>query len=53
MVIKVPINGSFIPMNQTIFMAISFKLMGIKIEVNEVEHFTDINVSLHFSEILH
>ena len=32
-------------------MAISFKLMAIKIVVNEVEHLTPINFSLHFSEL--
>ena len=54
MAIKVLINRFFMPMNLSnhLFMAISFKLMAMKIVVNEVEHFTAIIVSLHFSEPL-
>ena len=42
------------PMNlpSHLFLAISFKLMPIKIVLYEVEHFTAIFFSLHFSELL-
>ena len=48
MVIKDMINGFPMPMNlpNHLFMAISFKLIDIKIVVNEVEHFTAINFSM-------
>ena len=44
MAFKVLIDGFFMPMNLTnhLFMAIIFKLMVIKIVVNNVEHFTAI-----------
>ena len=35
-----------------LFMAISFKLMAIKIVGNEVEHFTAINFTFHFIKLL-
>ena len=53
MAIKVMINDFVMPRNlpNHLFMAISFKLMAIKIVVNEVEYFTAINFSLHFSKL--
>ena len=54
MAIKVLINGLFMPIHlqNHLFMTISFKLMAIKMVVNEVARSTGINFSVHFSELL-
>ena len=54
MAIKVLINGLFMPINlpNHLFMAISVKLMPIKIVGKEFEHFTAINFSFHFIKLL-
>ena len=53
MAIKVLINGFYAnAFTKPFIYGISFKLMAFNIVVNEVEHFTAINCSIHFSELL-